>query len=117
MITQEQEKTAKKVLDCAFEVHSYLGPGLLESAYQACLQYELQQQGLLVECEKTIPILYKGITIDCGYRIDMVIEHTQVIIENKAVKELNDTTWPKYSRICGFPAFPWVFYSILMYNI
>ncbi|GHV60973.1 hypothetical protein AGMMS49587_03890 [Spirochaetia bacterium] len=91
MITQEQEKTAKKVLDCAYEVHSYLGPGLLESTYQACLQYELQQQGLFVECEKPIAIVYKGITIDCGYRVDMMIEHNQLIVENKAIKDLNDT--------------------------
>jgi GxxExxY protein len=91
MITQEQEITAKKVLDYAYEVHSYLGPSLLESTYQKCLQYELQQHGLFVECEKSIPVLYKGITIDCGYRVDMIIEHDQLIIENKAVKELNDT--------------------------
>jgi GxxExxY protein len=90
MITPEQEKTAKKVLDCAYEVHSYLGPGLLESTYQACLRYELQQQGVFVECEKPLPILYKEITIDCGYRIDMVVEHNQLIIENKAVKEINE---------------------------
>ncbi|MDR1908472.1 MAG: GxxExxY protein [Spirochaetaceae bacterium] len=91
MITEEQEKTAKKVLNCAYEVHSHLGPGLLENTYQACLQYELRQQGLVVECEKPIPVLYKEITIDCGYRADMIIEHNQLIIENKAVKELNDT--------------------------
>jgi hypothetical protein len=90
MITREQEKTAKKVLDCAFEVHSSLGPGLLESTYQACLQYELQTQGVFVECEKAIPVVYKGIIIDCGYRIDMVIEHTEIIIE----------LWVKF-RACG----------------
>jgi GxxExxY protein len=90
MITEEQEKTAKKVLDCAYEVHSYLGAGLLESSYQACLRYELEQQNIFVECEKSIPVLYKGIAIDCGYRIDMLVEHTQLIIENKAVSELNE---------------------------
>jgi hypothetical protein len=52
MVTHEQEKLAKKVLDYAYEVHSCLGPGLLESTYQACLPYELKQQGIFVECEK-----------------------------------------------------------------
>jgi GxxExxY protein len=88
MVTQEQEKTAKKVLDCAYEVHSLLGPGLLESAYQICLRYELQQRGVFVDCEKLLPVLYKEITVDCGYRIDMVVEYTQVIVENKSVKAL-----------------------------
>jgi GxxExxY protein len=63
---------------------------LLESTYQTCLQYELTQQGIFVECEKSIPVLYKGIVIDCGYRIDMMVEHGQLLIENKAVKEFND---------------------------
>ncbi|MDR1143127.1 MAG: GxxExxY protein [Spirochaetaceae bacterium] len=105
MITQEQEKLAKKVLDCAYEVHSSLGPGLLESTYQTCLQYELKQQGIFAECEKVVPVLYKGCTIDCGYRIDMVVERGQLIIENKSVKALKDIhlaqilTYMRLSRI------------------
>jgi GxxExxY protein len=67
-----------------------LGPGLLESAYQSCLLFELKRQGLFAESEKALPVVYKGITIDNGYRIDIVVEHNQLIIENKAVKELND---------------------------
>jgi GxxExxY protein len=90
MITQEQERIAKKVLDGAYQVHSQLGPGLLESAYQACLLYELKQQGIFVECEKPLPVIYKGVTIDCGYRVDMLVEHNQLIIENKSVQALND---------------------------
>jgi GxxExxY protein len=90
MITKEQERLAKNVLNCAYEVHSFLGPGLLESAYQTCLQYELTQQGIFVECEKSIPVVYKGIALDCGYRIDMMAGHGQLLIENKAVKEIND---------------------------
>jgi GxxExxY protein len=90
MITREQEKLAKNVLDCAYEVHSFLGPGLLESTYQTCLQHELTQQGIFVECEKSVPVLYKGIAIDCGYHIDMMVEHGQLLIENKSVKEFND---------------------------
>jgi GxxExxY protein len=71
MVTPEQERLAKKVLDCAFEVHSELGPGLLESTYQQCLKYELQHVGILVETEIPLPVIYKGVKIDCGYRIDM----------------------------------------------
>jgi GxxExxY protein len=77
-------------LDCAFDVHSALGPGLLESAYQTCLLYELKQRGIFTESEKPLPILYKGITIACGYRIDILVEHNQLIIENKSVRELSD---------------------------
>jgi GxxExxY protein len=104
MVTQEQEKIAKRVLNCAYEVHSLLGPGLLESTYQTCLYYELQQQGIFVECEKLLPVLYKGITIDCGYRIDMVVEKNQLIIENKSVKALEDIQLSQvltYMRLSG----------------
>jgi GxxExxY protein len=65
MVTQEQERIAKIALDCAFEVHSVLGPGLLESAYQTCLLYELKQRGLFAEREKALPVVYKGIPIPC----------------------------------------------------
>jgi GxxExxY protein len=90
MITEKQEVIAKKVLDCAFEVHSHLGPGLLESTYQTCLMYELKQAGLFAEMEKPLPIIYKGVSIDCGYRIDILVEHDKLIIENKSVKEFAD---------------------------
>jgi GxxExxY protein len=110
MITQEQEKLAKKVLDCAYEVHSSLGPGLLESTYQTCLQYELKQQGIFAECEKAVPVLYKGCTIDCGYRIDMVVEHGQLIIENKSVKALKDIHLAQILTYMSFQALLWAFY-------
>ena len=90
MVTEEQEKISKIVLDCAYEVHTQLGPGLLESAYQICLLYELRNKGLYIEEEKPLPVIYKNITIDCGYRIDILVEHDKLIIENKAVKELTD---------------------------
>jgi GxxExxY protein len=88
MVTQEQERIAKKVLDCAFEVHSNLGPGLLENAYRKCLSYELQQAGLFVEEEKPMPLIYKGVYLDCGYRIDILVERNKLIIENKTVSKL-----------------------------
>jgi GxxExxY protein len=104
MVSKEQESIAEKVLDCAFEVHSYLGPGLLESTYQRCLFYELQKCGLFVEIEKSIPIIYKGQKIEGGYRIDMVVEKDKLIIENKAVQVLNDLHLAQilsYMRLSG----------------
>jgi len=90
MVTDEQEKIAKVVLDCAFEVHTQLGPGLLENVYQTCLVYELKNNGLYLEEEKLLPVIYKNVAIDCGYRIDIVVEYDKLIIENKAVKQFSD---------------------------
>jgi GxxExxY protein len=90
MVTQEQERIAKIVLDAAFEVHSCLGPGLLESAYQTCLLGELNGRGVFVESEKPLPITYKGMYIDCAYRMDMLVERDKLLIENKSVKEITD---------------------------
>ncbi len=78
-----------EILTCAFKVHSSLGPGLLESAYQACLKYELLKQGLSVETEKAIPLVYEEITLDCGYRIDLLVDN-KVIIELKTVEKFTD---------------------------
>lgn len=75
------------ILKCAFKVHSALGPGLLESAYQACLEYELRDCGLFVEKEKPVPLIYEGVKLDCGYRIDLLVEK-QFVLELKAVDEL-----------------------------
>lgn len=75
------------MVDAAIRVHRSLGPGLLESAYQHCLAYELRQRGLHVECEMPLPITYDGQQIDAGYRVDMLVEDC-LIIENKAVDEL-----------------------------
>jgi GxxExxY protein len=100
----EQERVASVTLDSAYEVHSNLGPGLLESAYQTCLQYELRKRGLFVECEKPVPLVYKGVAIDCGYRMDMVVEHDKLIVENKAVKTLTEINMAQiltYMRLSG----------------
>ncbi len=78
------EFVANQIVDAALKVHTALGPGLLESAYQACLAYELRQRNLKVECELPQFILYDGITIDAAYRLDMLVEDS-VIIENKTV--------------------------------
>jgi GxxExxY protein len=80
----ELERLGAIVVDAAFTVHSALGPGLLESAYQACLVQELRNRGLSVQCEVPFPVLYAGLTVDTGYRVDMVIED-EILVENKSV--------------------------------
>ena len=81
------EDVAREIIDSAIKVHRILGPGLLESAYQKCLKHELGQRGLYVQTELELPIIYEGMTIDAGYRIDMLVEHC-VVVENKAVEKL-----------------------------
>ncbi len=76
------------ILKKAYEVHSMLGPGLLESAYEECLAYELMQCGFKVERQKALPIIYKNIKLDAGYRLDIVVNDS-VIIELKSVEALN----------------------------
>lgn len=73
-----------KILGCAYKVHSELGPGLLESAYETCLQYELNQAGIFVERQKELPLIYQNIHMDAGYRIDLFVEG-EIIVEIKAV--------------------------------
>ena len=83
----EIEEVAKIIVDAAIKVHRALGPGLLESAYQQCLAYELRKRGLRVETEVELPLRYEEIQISIGYRIDMLIEN-QIIVENKTVDQL-----------------------------
>ena len=75
------------IVDCALTVHKNLGPGLLENTYQACLFYELNEAGLSVEYESELPVIYKEVTLDVGYRIDLWVNR-KVVIELKAVQEL-----------------------------
>ena len=77
------------VIKSAIEVHNHLGPGLLESSYQECLYYELRQYDFQVSKEIGLPLIYKGVKLDCGYRIDLLIEN-QVIVEIKSVEALNE---------------------------
>ena len=83
----ELEEIAKQIVDAAIQVHRSLGPGLLESAYQTCLAYELRKRKLCVECEIQQPISYDGQLINIGYRIDMLVEDC-IIIENKTVEQI-----------------------------
>jgi GxxExxY protein len=73
-----------EILDSAYKIHSNLGPGLLESAYQACLIYELKKKGLTIEAEKPVPVVYEQVKLNCGYRIDILVEN-KVVIELKTV--------------------------------
>ena len=75
------------IIGAAIDVHRALGPGLLESTYQACLVYELRQRGWFVESQKPLPVIYKGVRLDCGYRVDLLIEDA-VVVELKAVDEV-----------------------------
>ena len=76
-----------EILSCVYKVHTGLGPGLLETSYQHCLEYELKRSGLEVEREKGLPILYYDVKLDCGYRIDLLVNQ-KIILELKAVEEL-----------------------------
>jgi len=82
-----EEEIFKKILDCSFKVHTELGPGLLESAYEECLTYELKKFGLMVEKQKPLPLVYEGIKLDAGYRVDLLVEN-RIIVEIKSVDAL-----------------------------
>ena len=79
----------QRVIGCAMKVHSGLGPGLLESAYQECLCFELIRAGLFVEKQKPMPLVYSQIKLDCGYRVDIMVER-RLILEIKSVEAIND---------------------------
>ena len=82
-------KLTEQIIGCAIEVHRTLGPGLLESAYQECLLFELKSKGLSVKKELALPIKYKDIKLDHGYRIDLLVENN-VVIELKTVETFTD---------------------------
>ena len=84
-----ENEISKVIFDCALRVHKALGPGLLESAYEECLYYELKQAGLKVEKQKPLPLVYYDVKMEIGYRVDLLVED-KVVIENKAVDALND---------------------------
>ena len=86
-ISEELDKIARTVVDAAFTVHSKLGPGLLESVYEACLTHELEKRELIVERQLVLPVHYDGIKLDAGLRIDLLIGKS-LIIELKAVETL-----------------------------
>ena len=84
-----ENELSEKIIGAAINVHKNLGPGLLESAYEECLYYELNKSGLKVDKQKPMPLIYKDVKLDCGYRIDLMVEN-KVVIEIKSVEALND---------------------------
>jgi GxxExxY protein len=83
----ELNEITEKIIGCAIKVHKVLGPGLLENTYEVCLVHELRKIGLEVAAQLALPVIYDGVTLDAGYRIDLLVE-TQVIVELKAVDRL-----------------------------
>lgn len=95
----------EKVIGCAIEVHRILGPGLLESAYQHCLSHELTLNNIPHKLEKTMPVHYKGVEIECGYRIDILVED-RLVLELKAVealKGIHKAQLLTYMKLSGTP--------------
>ena len=84
-----ENQLANRIIGCALEVHKSLGPGLLESAYQECLYYKLKKEDLVVDKEKPMPLVFEEVQLNCGYRIDLLVEN-KVLIELKSVESLND---------------------------
>lgn len=84
-----ENKLSKTIIDASFKVHKSLGAGLLESAYEECLYYELYKLGLKVEKQKALPLVYEEVRLEAGYRIDLLVEN-KLIIEIKSVEALND---------------------------
>ena len=85
----KENTLTKTIIGCAIEVHKQLGPGLLESAYQNCLAYELNKIGLSIQTEKAMPIVYKEIKLNHGYRIDILVQN-RIVIEVKTVEAINE---------------------------
>ena len=101
---QDSELTGR-VIGCAMRVHSALGPGLLESAYRVCLVHDLRKNGLNAQSEVVLPVIYDGVRLDAGYRLDIVVEET-VVLELKAMEQLapiHKAQLISYLRLGGFP--------------
>lgn len=104
-IPTDLESLSYKIIELAIEVHRQLGPGLLESAYQQCLYYEIKKAGLKVEKEITLPIIYKEIKIDQGYRIDLLIED-KLVVELKTVESYTSVHFAQilnYLKLGNYP--------------
>ena len=98
------DRVATEIVDAAYRVHSELGPGLLESAYEMCLEHELKKRGLTVRRQASLPVVYDSIEIEAGYRLDLVVEDS-VIVELKSVDTLMQIHVPQmltYLKLGGF---------------
>ena len=84
---KELNKITEAIIGAAINVHRELGPGLLESAYEACLAFDLSDTGFFIEQQKPLPVIYKNVKLDCGYRLDLLVEK-EVIVELKSVEKI-----------------------------
>ena len=104
-IHKELDLLPYKIIGLSIELHRQLGPGLLESAYQECLFYEIKNAGLIVEKEKTLPIIYKDLKLDHGYRIDLLIEN-KLVVEIKTVEAYTNVHFAQiltYLKLGNYP--------------
>jgi GxxExxY protein len=100
----DEGEIGSRILDCSTKVHKALGPGLLESAYEACLAFELDQLGLAYQRQLALRLVYQTVKIDAGYRIDLLVER-KVVVEIKSVEQLTDVHRAQllsYLRLGGF---------------
>lgn len=105
MTTYQPDSTAERIIGAAIRVHKALGPGLLESGYQRCLECELSLSGITFRSEVALPIAYQGIHINCGYRVDLIVED-RVLVELKAVERLlpiHDAQVITYLKLTNLP--------------
>jgi len=99
-----ENEISKTIIGLAIGVHQSLGPGLFESAYKECLYYRLNKEGYKVEKEKPMPLIYEEVKLECGYRIDLLVEN-KVVIEIKSVEALNEVHLAQtlnYMKLGGF---------------
>jgi len=103
--TNQNDPLTEKIIGFAIEVHRHLGPGLLESAYEECLCHELSEDSLVFQRQVPLPVVYKSVRLDCGYRLDIVVENS-VVIELKAVERLmpiHEAQLITYLKLSGIP--------------
>jgi GxxExxY protein len=103
--TNQNDPLTERIIGFAIEVHRHLGPGLLESAYEECLCHELSQDGLVFRRQVPLPVVYKSVRLDCGYRLDIVVENS-VVIELKGVERLmpiHEAQLITYLKLSGIP--------------
>ncbi len=100
----DENEISRIIIGKGIDVHKALGPGLLESAYKECLFYKLNEAGLMVQKEKPMPLVFEGVRLECGYRMDILVEN-KVVIEIKSVEALNDVHLAQtltYMKLGGF---------------
>jgi len=111
---EQRDPRTGAIIGAAIEVHRHLGPGLLESAYEICLCRELQVLGLAFKCQIELPVSYKGLKLDCGYRIDLIVEN-EVLLELKAVEKIlsiHQAQLLNYMKLSGIRKGPLINFNV-----